>query len=280
MEKFITEQDKELLPWLHCNPIVKTIEQSLISSIKLSFARESLKLKLEAIATATTTGVFNEEVKYIEKKILTLMKDHDDAPATITLIKKTLLKLEKIKLQNKERDIITKRDLIKAELETTLETLIARRHPDYHHPKGVWTDDDSDAYLRFTSAYWDIITASYDHRQLLHRQKKQLKKLAFEKKQEDDNALLQLTRKDLNQTIAASIKALSKSLTNKSSSTNSRKSKNGHRPAQQAGLNTKRVAQSANKNKTETGTKQNKKGKEGKHSASIRKRNAGGAIRK
>ena len=271
MEKFITEQDKELLPWLHSTPIVKTIEQSLISSIKLGFARESIKDKLEYIATATATGVFNDEIKFIERKILALIKDHDEAPATINLIKKTLLKLEKTKLQIKERDLITKQELEKTELDTTLDTLIAKRHPQYHHPRGTWTDPDAAAYLRFTSAYQDIITASYDHRQFLHLQKKKLKKLAFDKKQEEDSALLQLTRKDLNQTIAASIKAFTKNLTIKSSSNKPKKPKNGLRPAQQAGRNINQVAKSTFKTKKGKGTKQTLRKS---------KRNAGGATRK
>ena len=175
MEKFITEQDKILLPWLHLKPITKTIEQSLTSSVKLTFAQESIKQKLDAIAIATTTGVFNDEVKFIERKILTLIKDHDEAPATINLIKKTFLKLEKTKLQNKERDIMAKKNDAKTDLDTFLESLIAKRHPNYHHPKGTWTDSDAEAYLRFTSAYQDLITASYDHRQLLHQQKKNLR---------------------------------------------------------------------------------------------------------
>ena len=256
MDKFITDHDRELLPWLHCSPIVKTIEQSLISTIKLGFARESIKIKLEAVASAALTGIFNDEVKFIERKILALIKDHDEAPATITLIKKTLLKLEKPKLQNKERELVTKQDQIKTELDNKLEALIAKRHPQYHHPRGLWTDADATVYLRFTSAYQDIITATYDHRQLLHLEQKKLKKLAYDKKQEEDNALLQLTRKDLNQTIAASIKAFSKSLTNKSSSNKPKGSKNGLRPAQKAGRNTKQVAKSNGKIKEAKRTKQ------------------------
>lgn len=277
MEKFITEQDKELLPWLHITPIVKTIEQSLISSIKLGFARESIKEKLAAIATATTTGIFKDEIKFIEKKILALIKDNDDTPTTTTLIKKTFLKLEKTKLQNKERDLITKQDQTKTELETTLETLITKRHPQVHHPKGTWTETDENTYRRITDAYRHLITASYDHRQLLHQQKKQLKKLAFEKKQEEDNALLQLTRKDLNQTIATSIKAFMKNLKTKSpspktKSLNSRpnQSKNGKGPVRKTGPKSKQPTKTLNQRPLR---------KEKKRTTRKNKNNAGGATK-
>jgi hypothetical protein len=265
MEKFITPEDKELFPWLHCSPIIKTIEQQITASTKIKFAIEAIKRKLLAITTATNDGVYDDEVKYIERKILIMLKANDESQATVNLIKKTILKLEKTKLQAKEKDLITKQNETKTELDNTLETLIAKRHPNYHHPKGTWNDADKRAYARFTSAYEAILTANYDHRQLMHKKKKELKKQAIEKKKDEDNALLQLTRKDLNQTIASSMKAYIKKLKVNNQAV---KTKNVQRPAANAGQ------KKTNKPKTVAKGKGN-----GKQTSRKNKRNGGGATR-
>jgi hypothetical protein len=246
MEKFITPEDKELFPWLHCSPIIKTIEQQITASTKIKFAIEAIKRKLLAITTATNDGVYDDEVKYIERKILIMLKAND-------------------KLQAKEKDLITKQNETKTELDNTLETLIAKRHPNYHHPKGTWNDADKRAYARFTSAYEAILTANYDHRQLMHKKKKELKKQAIEKKKDEDNALLQLTRKDLNQTIASSMKAYIKKLKVNNQAV---KTKNVQRPAANAGQ------KKTNKPKTVAKGKGN-----GKQTSRKNKRNGGGATR-
>ena len=271
MEKFITPQDKELLPWLHSSPVIKTIEQQVTSSTKIKFALEAVKRKFLAITTANNTGIFNDEVKFIERKILTMIKGHDEAPATVTLIKKTVLKLEKTKLQTKERELTAKLNETKTELNDTLETLIAKRHPDFHHPKGTWTDADNEAYSSFTSAFEAILTANFDHRQLMHQKKKNLKKQVLEKKLEEDNALLQLTRKDLNQTIASSMKAFVKKIKIPPHAPKSKASKNVRRPAQNAGQKQKNFNNSKAAPKAKNG-----KGKQ----SSRKKRNNGGGVTK
>lgn len=222
------------------------IQNKAIYITKMLFAQRNLRQKLDDLNDLQERETHPSHCLRQAQAFIKSTKIKDEEQQA-SLLNKTVIELSSNYKKNLE-DRIT-------QLEEKLEDEPRKSVLDIINLADTNLEPIQGSLLSMLRAKIDMITISFNHRQALHIQRKAMKHEKYVQRQTDDNAILQLTKRDLNRYIAQQVKQ-SKPKMNQQRSGKPNKSKPHQVNRQQAGKN--QAKNNGRKNPKKNPTSRNK----------------------